>query len=74
MQVYVFKNIGAQYAFTDDHTGANLPARSGPWEGVRDLDLEPGGELQGIKADDILDGIASNGHFVANHGEAIKEV
>lgn len=74
MRVHVFKNISAQYGFTNDRTGAHLPARSGPWEYVRDLDLTPDDDLHGIKAGDILDGIASNGHIVADHGVTINEV
>lgn len=74
MQVHVFRNISSQFGFTNDPTSARLPVRSGPWEHIKDVDLNPGEYQHGIKADNILDNLSTNGHFVAAGHATINEI
>ena len=62
MRVYVFKGKVGIYGFTEDKSGANLPAEHGPWSAFKEIDLKPGEQPRiAVISDEALDNIAKHG-------------
>ncbi len=68
MHVHVFKGPGRVFCVTADQAGANLPARFGPWEVFRSIELERGGTQPGLNVEECLDDLEAHGlHLTDAH-------
>lgn len=67
MKVYIFRGAGRVFGFTEDRSGANLPARHGPWNPFKDFEMSRGGDpIPGVNVEDCLDDIERCGLHVTD--------
>jgi hypothetical protein len=67
MQVHIFKGTGRVFACTESATGANLPAKYGPWAAFKTLDLNRGMEpVGGMNVTECLDDIEAHGFYITD--------
>lgn len=73
MKLFVFKGDGL-YAITEDREGEKLPQAHGPWEYVKDIELERGsGSRVGVDPEIVLDNISGQGYYLSNFEIKIEE-
>ena len=74
MQVHTFRGHGRVFGFTLDETGANLPARFGPWQSFKTIKLDRAGErVPGVNTGECLDDIEKHGfHLTHAHVRITK--
>jgi hypothetical protein len=74
MQVHVFRGKDRVFGFTKDDTGSNLPARYGPWNVHRTLDMNRGEESgPAVRTDECLDDIEEHGFHITDAHVRITE-
>ena len=66
MQVYTFRGPGRVFGFTEDETGSNLPAQSGPWDSFKTITLTRGELTPGVEVSECLDDIEKHGFHVTD--------
>jgi hypothetical protein len=67
MLVHIFRGPARVFGFTEDATGANLPAQFAPWTGFRSLELERGGEPNpSFNTDECLQDIEAHGFHITD--------
>ena len=67
MKIHAFRSIGRIFGFTQDATGANLPAKCGPWTAFKTIDLtRDGAPTPGVDAHECLDDIEKYGFHVTD--------
>jgi hypothetical protein len=65
MKVYVFNGPKRVHGFTEDATGANLPAQHGPWTAFTELDMNRGEPPRiVVNTDEALDDIEKQGYHL----------
>jgi hypothetical protein len=74
MRVHIFRGRGRVFGFTEQATGANLPAQCGPWSTFKTIDLNRGGEpTAGVDANECLDDIEKHGVHITDAHVRITE-
>jgi hypothetical protein len=73
MQIHIFRGVGRVFAFTEDSSGNNLPARFGPWAAFKTLELVRGQSQAGVNVDECLDDIERHGMHVTDAHVRITE-
>jgi hypothetical protein len=74
MQVHIFRGTGRVFGFTEDATGANLPAQHGPWSTFKTIRLSREGEpTAGVDTRDCLDDMEKHGFHITDAHVRITE-
>jgi hypothetical protein len=69
VRVHVFKAPNDLYGFTEDLTGANLPADRGPWTSFKSIEVyehHPAPRI-GVHESDVLFDIKQQGYHLTNN-------
>jgi hypothetical protein len=76
VQVHTFRGIGRVFGFTEDATGANLPAQYGPWNPFKVITLSRDGEpTPGVNTAECLDDLEKHGfHLTEGHVRITERV
>jgi len=54
------------FGFTEEVTGANLPAKFAPWDSFKSAELIRGQATPGVDSDECLDDIAKHGFHITD--------
>jgi len=74
MMVYAFRGPDRVFGFTNDTTGANLPAQYRPWASFKSLDMSRNGEpTPGVNAKECLGDIEKYGFHITDAHVRITE-
>jgi hypothetical protein len=73
MQVYLFRGQGRVFGFTAAATGDNLPAKFGPWNPFKTIELQREVPTPGVKAAECLDDIEKYGFHITDAHVRITE-
>lgn len=66
MLIHIFRGPDRVFGFTQDQSGANLPATYAPWAQFKSVELARGVATPGVDADACLDDIAQHGWHVTD--------
>lgn len=66
LQVHLFRANGRVFGFTQDSSGANLPAGLGDWAPFKSVDMTRGQPMPGVVVEECLDDIEAHGFHLTD--------
>ncbi len=67
MLVHIFRGPGRVFGFTEDETGANLPAKFAPWAAFKSLEVEMGSQPNpSFNTEECLQDIEAHGFHITD--------